>query len=322
MRISWIEQAKGLGILLVVFGHAWRGVEASGLAIPPNIFQAVDNAIYAFHMPLFFFLSGLVFLQSQPFSSLNGFASSRLVRLLWPLALWTWIFFGIKMLAGDAQNETVSMASFPLLPFPPLAHFWFLWALFLLHITVGFVIWALPRRWVPHRVRLLASVATVLTVSGLGTWIYLGPWVQPALIHLPYFLAGLALSGFADRIAPRHLGMLAAVLAVLLIAVATSKTYGAGHALAIVLSLSIALSSASTWLTVNCGKWLHRIGSASLAIYVMHTIFSAAAREVLLIAGVADLAIHLVIGTAVGICLPYLAYRGVRGRPAQVVLGL
>ncbi|MGN0235339.1 MAG: acyltransferase family protein [Paludibacteraceae bacterium] len=44
-RIDWIDIAKGIGIFLVVYGHA-----ASGEII---------RYIYGFHMPLFFFLSGL-----------------------------------------------------------------------------------------------------------------------------------------------------------------------------------------------------------------------------------------------------------------------
>jgi fucose 4-O-acetylase-like acetyltransferase len=44
-RLDWVDTAKGIGILLVVIAHAWtRG--------------AVRDFIYAFHMPLFFLLSG------------------------------------------------------------------------------------------------------------------------------------------------------------------------------------------------------------------------------------------------------------------------
>lgn len=45
-RISWIESLKGIGIILVVLGHTfWGGTKV----------------IYAFHMPLFFFVSGMLF---------------------------------------------------------------------------------------------------------------------------------------------------------------------------------------------------------------------------------------------------------------------
>ncbi|MDB4201501.1 hypothetical protein N9763_00715 [Polaribacter sp.] len=39
-RIDWIDQAKGFGIILVVYGHN---------------FPSIEDYIYSFHMPLFFF---------------------------------------------------------------------------------------------------------------------------------------------------------------------------------------------------------------------------------------------------------------------------
>jgi fucose 4-O-acetylase-like acetyltransferase len=47
-RIPMIDVAKGIGIILVVVGHT-------------NLPVVVMNAIYAFHVPLFFVLSGMVF---------------------------------------------------------------------------------------------------------------------------------------------------------------------------------------------------------------------------------------------------------------------
>lgn len=47
-RISWIDMAKGYGILLVIFAHL-------------DIASEIRTWIYSFHMPLFFFLSGYVF---------------------------------------------------------------------------------------------------------------------------------------------------------------------------------------------------------------------------------------------------------------------
>ena len=41
-RINWIDQVKGIGILLVVIGHM-------------NIPQELSKIIFSFHMPLFFF---------------------------------------------------------------------------------------------------------------------------------------------------------------------------------------------------------------------------------------------------------------------------
>lgn len=42
-RIDWIDAAKGIGILLVMFGHCWLSAEYT-------------YWLTAFHMPLFFIL--------------------------------------------------------------------------------------------------------------------------------------------------------------------------------------------------------------------------------------------------------------------------
>lgn len=52
-RIENIDIAKGIGIILMVIGHACY----------PHIY--IFNCIYIFHMPLFFFLSGFLFKESS-----------------------------------------------------------------------------------------------------------------------------------------------------------------------------------------------------------------------------------------------------------------
>ena len=53
-RIIWIDQAKGIGIFLVVVGHMIRSLVNSNILIDNFWVTFVDRWIYAFHMPLFF----------------------------------------------------------------------------------------------------------------------------------------------------------------------------------------------------------------------------------------------------------------------------
>ena len=47
-RLSYIDTMKAIGIALIVFGHA------------PGLDASLKTLIYSFHMPLFFFVSGLL----------------------------------------------------------------------------------------------------------------------------------------------------------------------------------------------------------------------------------------------------------------------
>ncbi len=55
-RRADIDSAKGLAILLVVFGHLVARADPAGV----TWYEPLRRAVYAFHMPFFLYLSGLV----------------------------------------------------------------------------------------------------------------------------------------------------------------------------------------------------------------------------------------------------------------------
>ncbi|MEY8214537.1 MAG: acyltransferase family protein, partial [Colwellia sp.] len=63
-RFEWVDYAKAIGIFLVVYGHVSRGLVSAGLMADSTLYQYADSVIYSFHMPLFFFLSGLFLVSS------------------------------------------------------------------------------------------------------------------------------------------------------------------------------------------------------------------------------------------------------------------
>ncbi|RYF48264.1 MAG: hypothetical protein EOO38_10485 [Cytophagaceae bacterium] len=93
-RIEWIDAAKGMGIFLVVLGHA----------LPSTTVAA--TVIWAFHMPLFFFLSGLT---AAPWSS--G-ATPKFVRGLRGLLI-PYLFFSLVsiVLFMATQSNVLTKAS-------------------------------------------------------------------------------------------------------------------------------------------------------------------------------------------------------------------
>ena len=58
-RISWIDVTKGIAIYLVILGHSLIGLK-------------VNDYIFAFHMPLFFIASGLLFREKSIKKTIAG----------------------------------------------------------------------------------------------------------------------------------------------------------------------------------------------------------------------------------------------------------
>lgn len=80
-RIKWVDAAKALGIFLVFWGHVlYSGSEVASI---------INRAIYSFHMPMFFILSGYVLKPDS--KSFKEYLKNKVKRILLP-ALIVYIF--------------------------------------------------------------------------------------------------------------------------------------------------------------------------------------------------------------------------------------
>ncbi|WP_137112297.1 acyltransferase family protein [Rhodobacter sp. SY28-1] len=316
-----LDVAKGLGIIIVVIGHAWRGLDSAGMIGSPDLFRLIDTLIYNFHMPLFFLLSGMTYQAWALKRPYPEAALSRVTRLLWPLVLWSYIFVGARIAAGDAANTEVSgwqnLAFFPL---PPRDHFWFLWALFLQHLAALALIRAVGR---PLGAPVWAALAILLILGSSFTPVGLNPWTFGALTYAGAFLTGLALgpSGLPVR------GPAAFVLAAVAFVALQAASFQLPASLLTTQILGILLSLAFlAMVRAACAqgtgpalRLLAFLGVSSMGIYLAHTIFSAGTR-VVLSRLTQDLSLHMIAGTLAGIIGPLLIYALIRrfGRPAWI----
>ena len=129
-RIEYIDAVKGLGIILMILGHIGFG----GL---------FGKWIQAFHMPLFFIISGFFF--SSDKTSFLSFVSKKARTLLVPYLFFGFVDFGFFALLSFLKGNTFS--------FEPMIHFlfvnqtgmdvlgplWFLTALFISEVIIFFI---------------------------------------------------------------------------------------------------------------------------------------------------------------------------------------
>jgi acyltransferase len=227
-RIEWIDAAKGLGISLIVIGHVWS------LSDPPLFYQWM----FAFHVPLFFFISGLTLKPAA--GPLGRVVAGKVRTLLVPYfvyALLGYLFYVAGYIAADMLGREIEQFDYGLwVPLFGILHgtlgdgylvnspLWFLPALFVTFLA-GY---AVNTYIVQHGLRFLV----VLGVAAFGIWLgdrYRLPFgLLPAMIALLFFQAGYYFRRFAvsDRIPQRAGGILLALLFVVSLAAPLNGAVG------------------------------------------------------------------------------------------------
>ncbi len=269
LRVEWIDIARGLGIIAVVAGHVWtRG--------------PVRDAIYSFHMPLFFLMSGwlhrpkppLSFARRQIATQMLSYGAFLALVLLadwaietgkghrpifhdWPADLWR-VAFGGSELRG------------------PFTVFWFVPCLVAARVAFN----ALNARFPDVRSWTWAGIAAVMLAAAevLGDWTDtspLGLLTVPMAVALLW--AGAAARGEEWR--GWRLWVLVPIAAIGLGGLAPTINMKAGDygwplvSMASAVATSLLIFRAAQWLERTprgATGWLKLLGSASLVIMYLH----------------------------------------------------
>jgi fucose 4-O-acetylase-like acetyltransferase len=143
-RIIEIDKAKGLAILLVVFGHI---VAHGGFPAGNNWMVIAHMLVYKFHMPFFMFLSGFVMFYSyKPITSRQEYLSyvkKRFIRLMPAYFLFCFIIYFGKLFFQNYMHVDNPIKSFIdifrifVYPMESFSVFlWYIYVLFLYYVTI------------------------------------------------------------------------------------------------------------------------------------------------------------------------------------------
>lgn len=315
-RVAWIDVARALGITLVVFGHAERGLMSAGILSGP-LWHQIDFAIYTFHMPLFFFLSGMGVRASQ---AKSGFFARRAKGIVVPYVVFSLLQGGVQIVMAGQTNGELAPRDLLLIPIQPISPFWFLYVLLIYVALVSVFKPGWP----------LMAVAMVMTAlsplaEGVSFWplFHVSFWpLFQVLYFFSFYMAGVMFG--APRL-PWPIGL--AALAVWAVTCFAALSNGLGfddyYAL-LMLPAAIGGSIALIWIAQRLEflGWVSWIGRNVIAIYVMHILAVAGTRIILMGFGIYDEAAHLVLGTSAGIALPLAALLVLQRLKLAVPVGL
>ena len=312
-RVEWVDVAKGLGILLVVFGHNLGGLRESGL-LNNSWGPLTERYIYIFHMPLFFFLAGIFVARSAHRTFVDYFMNKAAV-IAYPYFLWSLLEGSIQVFASRFTNNHLSISSVLKIVYQPIDQFWFLYAIFLMYMTYWFVRY----RNVSNDI-FLVGAALICSFQIFGPNILRWDVLDSFSHFLIYFALGakIADTSFLTNLRKINwiwLSCLAAggyVLIALIALIPPTVEINVFWPLIVkplLATVGIISTITLSMLIVNstiCSS-MRILGVYSLEIYVGHTIFASGARIAMQkVFGYTGSVLHLVVGTAIGISIPVL----------------
>jgi fucose 4-O-acetylase-like acetyltransferase len=314
-----IQTLRGIACLLLVAFHTIGASAASGLHVPDaSAYRDFTNLFVHIRMPLFTFLSGLVYAY-RPLRAGDGtqFFGKKLRRLGLPLIVASTLLYCLHFAMHHQVPPLSQMWTIYVFPY---WHLWFVQALLLVFATLI----------VLETLAALSTFRGFLLVFVLALELYwFGPFVghdilglHNATYLLPFFLGGLAAHRFRDRLRLRRV-LIATVLCfvvtqglhayiVLTRALAPIDPISNRSVLNLLIGLSASLCALQLLPRV---RLMEKIGGSSYTIYLYHPVFIAA---VLFAAGAhlgSLTSLLLGAGCVAGILGPMLIERGARRIP-------
>jgi fucose 4-O-acetylase-like acetyltransferase len=303
-RSNIVDIVKGIAIALVVYGHTAQGMIHRDWWVGPGAIFS-DEFIYSFHMPAFFFVSGLFVMSSLAKRGGRQFAVDKVKTILYPYLLFAVISATLEPWIGRFKSGTKPFHwSTFLMSVADGEASWFLFVLFLCLML------ALLTARVPAWLRFLAAVLVGLLPEH-------GPsFVNQVLHEFCFLAAGMWVGTHIFRL-ERMRATSAALSLVLLAAFQTVMIYDLGAAALwqwpyIILGLT---GTAGLFLLAKLldkhqvGNGIAWVGRASLAVFLLSAFAQGATREVLLrVFHTREFWLQLFLPTLFAIVLPAIAW--------------
>ncbi|MCV9389472.1 acyltransferase family protein [Reichenbachiella ulvae] len=312
-RLGWIDYAKGIAIILVVYRHILIGVERSGLEVSSWLINA-NEIVYSFRMPLFFMISGLFVSKSiAKRNTFKAFFGYKINTIYYPYLIWGIIQISIQILLSKFTNAERGLIDFGLLLVHPRAidQLWYLYALFNVSILFFFLNTTLK-----INDKLLFFIS--LIALGCSTFVKEYSLIHDTLYFLIFFVIGHLLRSFVLDESKSELFQSFIPFLILFPFFWGTQYYWLTHqdmniyffALIAVLGTLFVFSLSFILNKYQILSFLKIVGRHSLQVYLMHLIIVSAVRIIMVKFLSIDSPIAILLtGWVLGVYIPILAYQ-------------
>lgn len=303
-REIWVDNVKVFACILVAMGHFFQSMTKANIVPTNTVYQWFDETIYLFHVQLFFICSGYLY---QKYSRVDTFVSWRnnIVKKALALgvpyftfSLVTWV---LKTVFSSSVNEQ-SNGLFQTLFLKPASPYWYLYCLFLIFmITPTF-----KNKKSACCGLLIALGFKVISIIGWSSAYAL----SITLANEVWFVIGMCLcvvdvERFFNMKKCCYLGIAAMIVFTIGSVVYWQGTRGI---LSFVLGLlaCVAVVFLFGYFCKRDARRVWPVAKYTMPIFLMHTIFAAALRSILLKIGITNAVLHVILGLAISFLGPII----------------
>ncbi len=298
-----IDAVRGMAISLVALGHTNQGMTHRGWWGASDVGTRLDITIYAFHMPAFFFVSGIFIFASVQKRGPGRFTIERARTLLYPYVLWS-------VIGVAAVNELSHFTAQP-----PID-----WRNFLPGLVRGIGIWFLPTLFACQVFGMALRKLPGAVILGIAlVAYYFMPrtrvnWFDLAVQFFPFVAAGMWMGRGYERLEkiPRAIALAGAVALLAALMAATYQPWTGyrnvvlvGGALGILMLMMLARSFGRS----KAARVFAWVGEASIAIYMAGEYAQGLVRQLLVWAHVIAPYPQLFLPTIAAIAIPSWVYQ-------------
>jgi peptidoglycan/LPS O-acetylase OafA/YrhL len=301
-----IETLRGLACLLLVLYHV-IGPLGGGLKIDlGSPFRVLADSMVYVRMPLFTFISGYIYsiykIRGNDFSA---YCTGKVRRLIVPL-FFVGVPFSVLQAVAPGVNKDVGLIQALLSFYVPVNHFWFLQAVFIIFMFVGFLQWRglLQTMTRLYLLFLFSAVAFLLPPFAIDAF-----GINGAFYLLPFFVTGMICHEKVAMI-KQSLKVIGPVVFVL-ISIALLYIAAVDRELIVdrrsLVGLLVGCASCVALLSSDMrSKALIWLGGYSYAIFLFHVLFAASSRFAFGRLGITDDGILVIGGVLCGLLGPVL----------------
>ena len=303
-REKWVDDVKVIACILVVLGHFFQSMTKASILPENDLYEWFETTIYYFHVPLFFICSGYLY---QKYSKVNSVGSwcknvaKKALALGVPYVTFTTATWVLKKVFSSSVNEQIGGLGDTLF-LHPTAPYWYLYALFFIFLVTP--TFNSVKATIVGLVVALSAKALILTGGGYGVYA-----VSTILRNEIWFVLGMSICAFNVQLKDRKVqGTIFGLLFVILsIVVYTAEIGGSAISFAMGLLACVAVILMVAEFEQKFGRGMDFLAKYTMPIFLMHTLFAAPMRSVLLKVGIENAVIHVVLGLGISFVGPIIA---------------